>query len=166
MKETTIRPLLPGDWSRVREIYEEGIATGHATFETVVPTWEDWDAKHIRPCRLVAEVGARVQGWAALWPASDRCVYGGVAEVSVYVGSEAMGKGLGTRILQELVTASEMEGYWTLQAGIFPENKGSVRIHEKCGFRVIGHRERLGKMDDSWRDVLLMERRSSTIGTE
>jgi len=166
MKERTIRALQADDWVRVREIYEEGIATGHATFETVAPTWEDWDAKHIRSCRLVIEVRDRVLGWAALWPASDRCVYGGVAEVSVYIGSEAGGKGLGTRILQELVTASEKEGYWTLQAGIFPENESSVHIHQKCGFRVIGHRERLGKMDDSWRDVLLMERRSSTVGTD
>jgi len=165
MTETTLRPLQPNDWPRVREIYEEGIATGHATFETAAPAWEDWDANHIRPCRLVAEEGGRVLGWAALWPASDRCVYGGVAEVSVYVGKEAQGKGIGTRLLQELVTASEREGFWTLQAGIFPENKGSVRIHENCGFRVIGSRERLGKMGDVWRDVLVMERRSSTVGT-
>ena len=166
MTEPTIRTLRPADWPHVREIYEEGIETGHATFEAEAPPWEDWDAKHIQLCRLVVENEGRVLGWAALWPASDRCVYGGVAEVSVYVGREAQGKGMGSSLLQELVAASEKEGFWTLQAGIFPENKSSVRIHEKCGFRLIGFRERLGKMDNDWRDVLLMERRSSTVGTE
>ena len=164
MTQTTIRTLESTDWHRVREIYEEGIATGDATFETKAPAWEEWDANHIRPCRLVAEEGGRVLGWAALWPVSDRCVYGGVAEVSVYIGEEAQGKGMGTRLLQELVTASEKEGFWTLQAGVFPENTSSVRVHEKCGFRIIGHRERLGKMGDLWRDVILMERRSSVVG--
>jgi phosphinothricin acetyltransferase len=166
MTETRIRALQPHDWERVRTIYEEGIATGDATFETEAPTWGEWDANHIRSCRLVAEQEGRVQGWAALWPASDRCVYGGVAEVSVYVAMEARGKGIGTRLLEALVGASEEEGFWTLQAGIFPENESSVRVHEKCGFRTIGSRERLGKMGDVWRDVLLMERRSSTVGIE
>lgn len=165
MGEITIRTLRPADWPEVRDIYEEGIATGHATFETQAPAWEEWDAKHIQACRFVVEDEGEVQGWAALWPASDRCVYGGVAEVSVYVSGAAQGKGVGSRLLRELVSASEEEGFWTLQAGIFPENKSSVRIHEKFGFRVIGHRERLGKMNDTWRDVLLMERRSTTVGT-
>ncbi|NNM06805.1 MAG: N-acetyltransferase [Gemmatimonadetes bacterium] len=164
MIETRIRAMEPSDWPRVREIYEEGIATGHATFEAAAPEWPDWDAKHIQTCRLVAEAGGKVLGWAALWPASDRCVYGGVAEVSVYVGTQAHGRGMGTLLLEELVRASEAEGYWTLQAGIFPENGSSVRIHEKCGFRVLGTRERLGKMGGQWRDVLLMERRSSLVG--
>jgi phosphinothricin acetyltransferase len=166
MSETKLRPLLAADWPRVREIYEEGIATGDATFETEPPSWEDWDAKHIDSCRIVAEVDGSVLGWAALWPASDRCVYGGVAEVSVYVGSRAQGRGLGTKLLEALVTESEEAGYWTLQAGIFPENRSSVRIHEKCGFRILGTRERLGKMGNAWRDVLLMERRSTSVGTE
>jgi phosphinothricin acetyltransferase len=166
MTETRIRALLPTDWERVRTIYEEGIASGDATFEPESPAWEEWDAKHIRSCRLVAEKGGRVLGWAALWPVSDRCVYGGVAEASVYVAMEAQGKGIGTRLLEELVRASEREGFWTLQAGIFPENESSVRIHEKCGFRTIGFRERLGRMGDVWRDVLLMERRSSTVGID
>lgn len=164
MMETTVRDLLVADWPRVRGIYEEGIGTGHATFETEAPSWEEWDAQHLRSCRLVAEVGGQVVGWAALCPVSDRCVYGGVAEVSVYVADDVKGRGIGTRLLQELVTASEARGFWTLQAGIFPENIGSVRIHEKCGFRVIGSRERLGKMKGIWRDVLLMERRSPTVG--
>jgi phosphinothricin acetyltransferase len=164
--KATIRPLKSTDWPRVREIYEEGIATGHATFETDPPDWESWDEKHLRTCRLVAVEGGEVLGWAALWPASDRCVYGGVAEVSVYVSTRAQGRGLGTRLLQELVDASEKEGFWTLQAGIFPENKSSVRIHEKCGFRALGTRERLGKMGDTWRDVLLMERRSPKVGID
>ncbi|MCJ7627685.1 MAG: N-acetyltransferase family protein, partial [Longimicrobiales bacterium] len=151
MNEPTIRALQPGDWPRVRDIYEEGIATGHATFETMAPAWEAWNAQHLCSCRLVAALGERVLGWAALCPVSDRCVYGGVAEVSVYVGQEAFGKGIGTLLLRELVEASEKEGIWTLQAGIFPENGGSVHIHEKCGFRLIGHRERLGKMNDRWR---------------
>lgn len=166
MTDLRFRSLLSSDWPRVKEIYEEGIATGDATFETEAPSWEGWDDNHIASCRLVAEAGGRVVGWAALWPASDRCVYGGVAEVSVYVGVETQGMGVGFRLLQELVGASEREGYWTVQAGIFPENKSSVRIHEKCGFRVIGHRERLGKMGDRWRDVLLMERRSAIVGTD
>ena len=110
--------------------------------------------------------GERILGWAALWPASDRCVYGGVAEVSVYVGTEAHGRGIGTRLLAELVEASEEDGFWTLQAGIFPGNRSSVRIHEKCGFRILGTRERLGKMGEVWRDVLIMERRSRTVGTD
>jgi len=166
MTGTTIRGLEPFDWPRVRKIYEEGISSGDATFEAKAPTWEHWDAKHISSCRLVLEDGGQVLGWAALWPVSDRCVYGGVAEVSVYVGPEAQGRGIGTRLLRELVSASEKEGFWTLQAGIFPENRSSVRIHEKCGFRVIGHRERLGKMQEVWRDVLLMERRSSSVGMD
>ncbi len=166
MSEISLRPMEASDWPRVREIYEEGIATGHATFETESPEWADWDAKHIQACRVVAVEDGTILGWAALWPASDRCVYGGVAEVSVYVGTGAHGRGIGTVLLGELVRASEAEGYWTLQAGIFPENQSSVRIHEKCGFRVLGTRKRLGKMGDTWRDVLLMERRSSTVGLD
>jgi phosphinothricin acetyltransferase len=150
----------------VKKIYEDGIATGNATFETEAPSWEDWDQKHVKACRLVAESEKGVVGWAALWPASDRCVYGGVAEVSVYVATEAQGAGLGSSLLEKLVSESEAAGFWTLQAGIFPENKSSIRIHEKCGFRVVGTRERLGKMGDTWRDVVMLERRSERVGTE
>ncbi len=166
MTANILRPLKATDWPRVQEIYAEGIATGDATFEAEPPAWEEWNAKHLRACRLVAEVGGRVAGWAALCPVSDRCVYGGVAEVSVYVGRDVQGKGIGTLLLRELVADSEREGFWTLQAGIFPENRASIVVHEKCGFRLLGKRDRLGKMDGVWRDVLLFERRSATVGIE
>lgn len=164
MTDLVLRPLVRADWPAVEEIYEEGITTGHATFELAPPGWEEWDAEHAACCRLVAEDDGAILGWAALSPISDRCVYGGVAEVSVYVAGEAQGRGIGTRLLESLVKASEDAGYWTLQAGIFPENMGSVRIHERCGFRILGVRERLGKLNGVWRDVLLMERRSSVVG--
>ena len=166
MNHVDFRPLQPVDWPSVKEIYEEGIATGHATFETEAPPWEEWDEKHVDSCRIVAEREGRVVGWAALWPASDRCVYGGVAEVSVYVSTHAQGMGLGSLLLEELVSASEREGFWTLQAGIFPENVGSIRIHEKLGFKRLGVREHLGKLDGVWRDVLFLERRSRRVGID
>ena len=161
-----IRPLSDGDWDAVRRIYAEGIETGDATFETEAPGWESWDASHLDSCRLVAERGGRVVGWAALAPVSGRCVYGGVAEVSVYVDADARGGGIGLRLLTALVESSERAGLWTLQAGIFPENVASLRIHERAGFRRVGRRERLGRLDGRWRDVLLLERRSPLVGTE
>jgi phosphinothricin acetyltransferase len=164
--EVKLRSLRPADWPSVRRIYEEGIATGHATFETEPPSWEEWDRRHVQRCRMVLEEDGQILGWAALSPASDRCVYGGVAEVSVYVTSRAQGRGVGTGLLRALVRCSEKEGFWTLQAGIFPENRSSIHIHEKCGFRSVGTRERLGRMGGSWRDVLFMERRSSSVGRE
>ena len=160
-----IRPLVAADWGRVRVIYEEGIATGDATFETEAPDWAAWDENHLAACRIVAELGGRVVGWVALAPVSGRCVYGGVAEVSVYVGAEARGRGVGGALLAELVAASERAGLWTLQAGIFPENEASVRLHERTGFRRVGTRERLGRLAGRWRDVLLLERRSATVGS-
>ncbi len=160
------RALVAADWPRVREIYAQGIATGHATFETKPPEWEAWDGGHVRACRLVAERGGEVLGWAALSPVSDRCAYGGVGEVSVYVAEEVRGKGVGFLLLSALVAASEKAGFWTLQAGIFPENRGSVRLHERCGFRVLGARERLGRLSGVWRDVLLLERRSEVVGVD
>jgi len=166
MTAVAIRPLVAADYPRVREIYLDGIATGHATFETQAPEWEGWDGKFLKRCRVVAEADGEVVGWAALSPVSDRCVYGGVGEVAVYVDPAMRGGGVGTRLLDALVRASEEAGLWTLQAGIFPENVGSVRIHEKCGFRVIGTRERLGKMGDRGRDVLLLERRSGKGGVD
>lgn len=159
-----VRAMTPGDGERVLEIYGEGIAAGHATFETEVPSWDEWDRGHLEACRLVAEEDERVLGWAALSPVSDRCVYGGVAEVSVYVGEAERGRGVGSGLLRALVKASEDEGLWTLQAGIFPENEASVALHRRCGFRVVGRRERLGRLDGSWRDVLLLERRSDVVG--
>jgi phosphinothricin acetyltransferase len=161
-----IRPLAESDYPSVKAIYEEGIATGHATFETLAPEWEEWDRKFLHPCRLVAVSQGSVVGWAALGSVSDRCVYGGVGEVAVYVAEEARGQGVGTRLLSALAGASEEAGFWTLQAGVFPENRGSVRVLEKCGFRVVGTRERLGRMGGRWRDVLLLERRSPRVGVD
>lgn len=160
-----VRGLRAGDWDRVAEIYRAGIATGDATFETGVPAWEAWDEAHLASCRLVAERDGRVVGWAALSPVSGRCVYGGVAEVSVYVDADARGAGIGLRLLRALIETSEEAGLWTLEAGIFPENEASLRIHEKAGFRLVGRRERLGRLHGRWRDVLLLERRSDSVGS-
>ena len=160
----TTRAMTPDDWPAVRAIYEEGIATGHATFQTSAPSWDEWNADHLTACRLVAEEDDRMVGWAALTRVSGRCVYAGVAEVSVYVSSAARGRGVGGQLLSELVRESEQHGLWTLQAGIFPENAASVAIHERRGFRIVGRRERLGKMYGVWRDVLLLERRSRIAG--
>src|SRR5215210_3680714 len=163
----SIEKMLPGHWPQVRAVYVEGLATGDATFETEAPDWERWDASHLRACRLVAfGEGERVAGWAALSPVSAREVYAGVAEVSVYVGAEFRGRGVGRMLLQALVQASESEGIWTLQAGIFPENVASVALHESCGFREVGRRERVGKLKGRWRDTVLLERRSRTVGTD
>jgi phosphinothricin acetyltransferase len=159
----TIAPMQDSHWDVVRTIYEEGIATGNATFETSAPTWEIWNTGHLQRCRFVAEHENEVLGWAALSPVSSRCVYGGVAEVSVYVAAKASGQGLGRTLLQALIKSSESEGIWTLQAGIFPENHASIAIHIQCGFREVGRRERLGKMNGIWRDVLLFERRSRLV---
>lgn len=152
------------DWPAVSAIYGEGIATGNATFEKSVPDWERWNSNHLAPCRLVARSGGEVLGWAALTPVSGRCVYAGVAEISVYVAERARGRQIGTQLLRALVEASEREGLWTLQAGIFPENVASVELHKRCGFAIVGTREKLGKMDGRWRDVVLLERRSKTVG--
>ncbi len=164
-----VRVMTEADWPTVAAIYKEGIETGHATFETSVPTWERWDEAHVDSCRLVAELDDRVVGWAAVSVVSDRCVDGGVGEVSVYVGSTGRGKGVGTLLLSALIDASERAGFWSLQAGMFPENSGSIALHCKCGFQQVGRRERIGKMDigpmtGEWRDVLLLERRSTTVG--
>jgi L-amino acid N-acyltransferase YncA len=150
------------DWPAVRAIYEQGIATRQATFETDVPAWAAWDAAHL-PLRLVAREGGAVVGWAALSPSSSRPVYAGVAWASTYVADGARGRGIGHALLSALVERSEAEGFWTLQAGVFPENAPSVRLHESCGFRLVGVRERLGQLDGVWRDVLLFERRSPVV---
>jgi len=155
---------LPSDWDDVKLIYEKGIATGNATFQTSAPSWDEWDSSHLAACRIVAEVAGKVVGWAALSPVSSRCVYAGVAEVSVYIDPAFSGRGIGLTLLNELVKLSEAEGIWTLQAGVFPENIGSLRIHEKAGFRTIGFREKIGKQHGVWRDTVLLERRSKMIG--
>ena len=152
------------DWDAVREIYWEGIQTGNATFQQSVPDWKQWDADHLPACRFVAPSPREVIGWAALSPVSSRCVYGGVAEISVYVAERARGQKVGTALLQAVVEASEQNGIWTLQAGIFPENVPSASLHKAAGFRIVGTRERLGSMHNIWRDVVLMERRSKRVG--
>ena len=152
------------DWAAVRAILQEGIATGNATFETDAPEWEEWDKSHLRECRFVARKGGRVVGWAALSLISSRCVYAGVAEVSVYVAASTRGEGIGKALLRALTEGSERMGIWTLQAGIFPENLASIALHKACGFRQVGYRERLGRLDGVWRDVVLMERRSNVVG--
>jgi phosphinothricin acetyltransferase len=152
--------MQPSDWQAVRVIYLEGIATGNATFETGAPDWPDWDRHHLQACRLVARRAGRVVGWAALGAVSSRCVYAGVAEVSIYIAAPARGQGIGKLLLNALVSASEQHGIWTLQAGIFAENAASIALHEACDFRQVGVRERLGQLHGAWRDVVLMERRS------
>lgn len=160
----TTRLMTLSDYPAVAAIYREGIATGNATFNTEAPSWEAWDRGHLAHSRLVAVDGGRVVGWTALSSVSDRCVYGGVAEVQVYVGAAARGKGIGLALLHELSAESERHGIWTLQAGIFPENTASVALHERAGYRLVGRRERLGQMNGWWRDVLLFERRSAVVG--
>ena len=158
--EVVIRAMVHSDWPEVRSIYAAGIATGNATFETDPPEWEVWDQSHLSELRVVAVDGAQVIGWAAASPVSDRCCYSGVVENSVYVEPDHQGQGLGKRLLEALVSASEAAGNWTIQTGIFPENTASLALHQACGFRVVGRRERLGQLAGRWRDVMLLERRS------
>jgi L-amino acid N-acyltransferase YncA len=156
--------MTAADWPAVAAIYAEGIASGHATFETEVPSWEAWDAAHLPAHRLVAvDEGGAVLGWAALGPVSERCVYAGVAENSVYVAAAARGRGVGRALLGALVESAEQGGIWTIQTGVFPENTASLAVHEAAGFRVVGRRERIGRHHGRWRDVLLLERRSRVI---
>jgi len=147
------------DWPAVRAIYQAGIATGHATFETTAPDWAAWDDSHLPEHRLVAELDGAVVGWVALSPVSDRCVYAGVAEHSVYVDADHRGHGIGTVLLLALIESAEAAGFWTIQTGIFPENTASVTLHQRCGFRIVGRRERIGQIDGVWRDSLLLEHR-------
>ncbi|WP_431241478.1 N-acetyltransferase family protein [Flavobacterium sp. P21] len=162
-KNMEIRKLSDKHWDQVKIIYQKGIDTGNATFQTSAPSWEDWDQSHLKSCRVVMQEDGNVIGWVALTPVSSRRVYAGVAEVSVYVDPAHSGKGVGLTLLNELVRQSETEGIWTLQAGIFPENTASLRIHEKAGFRILGTREKIGKQNGIWRDTALLERRSSVI---
>lgn len=154
----------PGDWPEVARIYGEGIATGIATFEAEVPSWATWDAGHLGHCRWVADEAAGLLGWAALSPVSRRACYAGVAEVSIYVSAGARGHGIGRRLLHALVESAEAGGIWTLQAGIFAENFASLRLHESCGFGLVGRRERIARLAGRWRDTMLFERRSTTVG--
>jgi phosphinothricin acetyltransferase len=165
-KSVQIDTLIPEDWPDVRRIYQEGINTGDATFETQIPSWERWDAEHLPTPRLVARQGGGVVGWAALSPVSPRPAYAGVAEVSVYVTASSQRQGVGKSLLRGLVAASEAVGVWTLQAGIFPENEASIALHLACGFRQVGIRQRLSQLQGLWRDVVLLERRSPLVGTE
>jgi L-amino acid N-acyltransferase YncA len=158
-----IDQMAPGDWEQVRSIYLDGIATGHTTFETDAPSWEKWDAAHLEVARLVAREGDRVLGWTALSAVSSRQVYRGVAELTVSVGEENRGRGIGRALLEALIAESERNGIWTLQASIFPENVASVKLHLHCGFREVGRRERIAKLNGVWRDTLLFERRSRAV---
>jgi L-amino acid N-acyltransferase YncA len=158
-----INSMSPQDWGFVQAIYLEGIATGHATFETEAPDWERWDAGHLPQCRLVARNRDAVFGWAALSPISKRQVYAGVAEVSVYVAATARGLGVGGALMRALIEASEKHGVWTLQASIFPENHASLALHLRNGFREVGRRERIARHHGVWRDTVVLERRSSII---
>jgi L-amino acid N-acyltransferase YncA len=161
----SIETMHSSDWDRVQHIYLEGIATGLATFEQSSPEWPAWDAAHLPAPRLVArDPDGSLAGWAALSSVSSRCVYGGVAEVSVYVAESQRRRGVGLLLLNALVEQSEAAGLWTLQAGIFPENTASLALHHRCGFRTVGCREKLGQLGGVWRDVLLLERRSRTVG--
>jgi arsenite methyltransferase len=160
-----IRPMRAGDAVQVLEIYQEGLDTGDASFETVAPSWERWDAAHLPDQRYVCvEAAGRVIGWAALAPVSSRLVYAGVAELSVFVGKQARGRGVGTALLQTIIDSSEGAGIWTLQAGILPENTPSLALHEGAGFRIVGIRERIGCHHGRWRDVVFLERRSARVG--
>jgi L-amino acid N-acyltransferase YncA len=156
--------MTPADWDEVSAAYAEGIVTRNATFETELPSWEQWDASHLARCRFVARDESVLLGWAALSPVSRRHCYRGVAEVSVYIRESSRGRGVGRALLEHLVEASEAADIWTLQGSTFPENEASLRLQAACGFRVVGHRERVAQMDGRWRDTVLTERRSSRVG--
>jgi L-amino acid N-acyltransferase YncA len=160
-----IRQLEANDWAFVKNIYLEGIATGQATLQIEAPSWEEWDQGHLKTLRYVAIANQQIAGWVALSPVSGRCVYAGVAEVSVYIATAFRGQKVGFSLLQHLIAESENEGLWTLQAGIFPENTASLALHQKLGFRILGFREKIGKHHGVWRNVNLLERRSKIAGT-
>lgn len=163
--EYIIDEMKDTDWGQVAAIYTEGIDTKIATFQNSAPSWEEWNNGHSKECRIVARRGDTILGWAALSPVSSRCVYAGVAELSIYIAPECRGQKVGTELLNELIRLSEENGYWTLQSGIIKENIASLNLHKKCGFREIGYREKLGMMDNGkWHDVVLVERRSAKAG--
>jgi phosphinothricin acetyltransferase len=158
-----MRDLRPVDWPEVARIYAEGIATGNATFETDVPSWEEWDAAHLAEHRFVAEADGLVVGWIALVPVSPRPCYAGVAEISVYVAEVARGKGVGSELLAAVIESAERAGLWTLQTSVFPENEASLALLRRFGFRTVGTREHIGRLHDIWRDTVLVERRSEVV---
>lgn len=164
--EIELRTMTPDDWASVLMIYKEGIATGNATFQQEAPTYTAWDNDHLKACRIVAIFENEIAGWAALSPVSGRCVYAGVAEVSVYVAQKFRGHKIGKDLLARLITESEKENLWTLQAGVFQENIPSIKIHEQLGFRTVGYREKIGQMNGIWRDTILLEKRSQSVGIE
>jgi L-amino acid N-acyltransferase YncA len=159
-----LRGLTEDDWAAVADVYWDGMRDGLATFETEVPSWEAWDAGHFAEHRLVAELLGEVVGWAALSPASSRRCYAGVAENSVYVARDARGDGVGRVLLGALVRGADAAGIWTIQTSIFPENGASLALHERCGFRIVGTRERIAKRDGIWRDTVFLERRGGVAG--
>lgn len=164
--EVEFRPMTRDDWEQVSEIYRQGIETCNATFETEIPSWDKWDSDHVRSCRIVASIKDLVVGWAALKPYSSRKVYSGVGMISIYISNEYKGLKVGTRLLGRLIEESENEGFWTLQSGIFPENSASIKLHQNCGFRIVGQREKIGRMNGIWRDTLMLERRSRKVGID
>lgn len=161
-----IRPITKDNFPEVVEVYKQGLATNIATFQNDLPQWEDWNKGHLDFCRISIYENNKMLGWTALTPVSSRCVYAGVAEVSVYIAQNERGKGIGKILLNELIKQSEANGIWTLQSGIFSENQSSIRLHEKCGFRMVGFREKIGKKNGIWKDNILMEHRSKNIGVD
>lgn len=161
-----IRPITKDNFSEVVDIYKQGLATNIATFQNDLPQWEDWNKGHLDFCRISIYENNKMLGWTALTPVSSRCVYAGVAEVSVYIAQKERGKGIGKILLNELIKQSEANGIWMLQSGIFSENQSSIKLHEKCGFRMVGYREKIGKKNGIWKDNVLMEYRSKNIGVD
>lgn len=161
VNDIVIRAMQKNDWKSVAQIYQEGIDTDIATFETQVPSWEKWDSGHLKICRLVAEHEGEVLAWAALSPVSTREVYAGVAELSIYVAAESKGKGLGSILMSRVIEESEKAGIWTIQSSIFSENTISINLHQKAGFRIVGYRERIAKRNGIWRNTHILERRST-----
>lgn len=161
-----IKPITKDNFSKVIEIYNQGLATNIATFQNDSPQWEEWDKGHLDFCRISIYHNDKMIGWASLTPVSSRCVYAGVAEVSIYIAQDDRGKGIGKTLLTELIQQSEENGIWTLQSGIFAENESSIKLHKKCGFRLVGYREKIGKKNGVWKDSILMERRSKNTGID
>ena len=166
MVKVIIEEMNEESWEAVQQIYNAGIATRNATFQTEAPEYEAWDQAHLKDCRLIAKIDNQIAGWAALSNVSNRCVYAGVAEVSIYIGSTFRGMRIGDQLMKQLITESEQNGIWTLQSGVFPENIASTKLHLRNGFRIQGIRERIAKMDNVWRDTAMLERRSKVVGIE